>query len=115
MSRVRCIAPFVSLLSSVVLVAACGGSAAEPGAQSAADASAGDATPAGQKPRGDGSLDSLEALREKLRSPLDKKELDLAAKGWGAELGRVLSAADTLSSLEKLDVSDNDLGPDGAR
>jgi hypothetical protein len=53
-----------------------------------------------KKPRGDGELDDLNALREKLKKPLDKKELDLAAKGWGSELGQVLGQAETVGTLE---------------
>ena len=103
-------------LLACVLCVACGGAATDSAPQTSADASGADSGSAGPKrPRGDGALDTLDDLREQLKKPNDKKQLDLAAKGWGAELGRVLGEADSLASLEKLDVSDNDLGPEGAR
>src|SRR5260221_7735639 len=96
------------------LWAACGGGGSDKSPETAADHAEDGATPAGgNKAHGD-SPDSLESLRAKLRQPAGK-ELDLAAKGWGVELGRVLGGAETLEGLEQLDVSDNDLGPDGAR
>src|SRR5688572_11702618 len=105
---------FTVYLVPLVLAAACGGASPDVSLDTAADAKS-DGPGAGQKPRGDGELDSLETLRDRLKKPSDKKELDLAAKGWGAELGRVLGDAEGLTGVEKLDVSDNDLGPEGAR
>src|SRR6185369_17416463 len=106
-------------LAVITLVAqlgiACGGGAAgTPGAETAASGGNDGEPGAAKKPRSDGGLTSLEALRQKLKAPAGK-ELDLAAKGWGAELGKLLGGAETLEGLERLDVSDNDLGPDGAR
>src|SRR6187549_3053298 len=96
--------PTFQAVSLLFLLAACGGGSAEAPPGTAADHAADvSSSGGGQKSPADG------ALNLKLRPP-DPKVLDLAAKGWGAELGRVLGAAETLGSLEKLDASDNDLG-----
>src|SRR5688572_29189481 len=111
MSAARSSSRLATCLLPLLLASACGASPDAP--PETADSRAGDSgVPAGLKPRGDGELDSLATLRERLRSAGDTKELDLAAKGWGAELGRVLGGADSLAKLEKLDVSDNELGPE---
>src|SRR5688500_9813081 len=108
MSAARRSLRLVLYLSPLVLAAACGGASPDVSPDTAADAQS-DGPSAGQKSRGDGELDSLDMLRDLLKKPSDKKELDLAAKGWGAELGRVLGGAEGLTSVEKLDISDNEL------
>jgi Leucine Rich repeat len=42
-------------------------------------------------------------------------ELNLAAKGFGPGLGPLLAGSPDVAKLTSLDVSDNDLGIDGAR
>jgi len=59
--------------------------------------------------------DSLEAFRTKLAAGITETELDLAAKGWGADLAALLANSPKVAELHSLDVSDNDLGPSGAR
>jgi Ran GTPase-activating protein (RanGAP) involved in mRNA processing and transport len=60
--------------------------------------------------------DSLANFRKTLAGGLGgRSELNLAAKGWGPGLGTLLGESAALESLIELDVSDNDLGVEGAR
>jgi hypothetical protein len=113
MPGARLLSQSLPLSLLLLLLGACGGANDAP-AQSAisSDHAAG---PGSKKPRGDGALESLNDLRERLREPGDKKQLDLAAKGWGAELGRILGEAASLDALENLDLSDNELRAEGIR
>jgi hypothetical protein len=98
----------VLLLASVCL-AGCGGAQAQ--TPSASNASQGTE----HEPPKDNS-DSLKELRRKLASGLGgATELNLAAKGFGPGLGPLLADSPDLAKLSSLDVSDNDLGIDGAR
>src|SRR5262245_12331912 len=61
------------------------------------------------------SVSSVAELAKRLESGLSGvTELDLSGRGWGPELGKVLSASKALSTLAVLDVGDNDMGPSGA-
>jgi len=101
---------WVGLFAVSTLTLACG--AAPPSTSRAAVPPSPPATAAAENSDPGGSLG---ALRAKLSAGARVSELSLAAKGFGPGLVSVLSAAPSLSALTSLDVSDNDLGVEGAR
>src|SRR4051812_36967177 len=88
--------------------AGCGGTAPE----------AASASPDRQEPSAAASAslqaNNLDALRSRLSAGVGS-ELNLAAKGFGPGLGPLLANSEALSAVSSLDVSDNDLGVEGAR
>src|SRR5258706_3592570 len=113
MSGAKALLAVVSLVS-VLGMACAGGAAGGPGSETATSPASDTETASASKKPHDAGLDSLEALKQKLKAP-GTKELDLAAKAWGSELGKLLGDASTLGELTRLDISDNDLGDAGAR
>lgn len=101
------------LMAGSALLASCGG--AHNRALNEAAAQPAVATPNSPQADTDKS-DSLAKFRTKLMAGLGgASELSLAAKGWGPGLGPMLGGSPALESLTELDVSDNDLGVEGAR
>src|SRR5882724_2951103 len=98
---------------AVLLLGACGG--AQQGAPGPKPAE-GDATSATQPHAPPDADDTLAQFQSKLSGGLGgESELRLAAKGWGPALGRVLGESAALEALNALDVSDNELGVEGAQ